>query len=102
MIITLPETTAQGTTEPVTYTAAPSAARIVINGEEVNFEAYTINNNNYFKLRDLAYALRSEEKKFDVIWNGDKNSIELASGQNYTIVGGEMSTEDGTSKRCTL
>lgn len=95
--ITLPETIA-----PATYTAVPSAARVLINGKEVAFDAYIINNNNYFKLRDLAYALSGNEKRFDVIWNGEKNAIELASGNNYTPVGGELSNGDGTTKRCTL
>jgi hypothetical protein len=80
VIITLPGTAAQGTAAPVTYTAVPSAAHVVIDGKEVAFDAYTINNNNYFKLRDLASALSGNEKRFDVIWNGKKNAIELASG----------------------
>lgn len=69
-----------------------------MNGKEINFEAYTIKGNNYFKLRDVAYALNGTEKQFEVVWNAEKNAIELYSNKPYTPVGGELAEGDGKGK----
>jgi len=39
-----------------TVTAQPTASTVLINGKSVAFDAYNINGNNYFKLRNLAYT----------------------------------------------
>jgi hypothetical protein len=70
--------------------AEPTAADILVNGEDVAFDAYNIGGNNYFKLRDLAYCLSGTEKQFEVGWDGANNAITLTSGKAYTAVGGEM------------
>jgi hypothetical protein len=51
-----------------------------VNGQSVAFNAYNIDGNNYFKLRDLAYALNGTEKQFEVGWDGAANAISLTSG----------------------
>ena len=70
--------------------ATPTFAAVVLNARSLSFEAYTINGYNYFKLRDLAYALRLSVKQFDVEWVESANTIALTSGKPYTVVGGEM------------
>ena len=77
---------------PVTtaLVAKPTASDVLVNGEVIAFDAYNINNSNYFKLRDLAYALNGTEKQFEVLWNSADNTITLISGSPYTTVGGEM------------
>jgi hypothetical protein len=64
----------------------------------VAFDAYHINDNNYFKLRDLAYILSGSEKQFEVTWDGAAQKILLTSGRPYTPVGGEM-TGKGTGTK---
>jgi hypothetical protein len=64
----------------------------------IEFEAYTINGNNYFKLRDLATAVRGSEKNFEVTWDGAKNAINLISHHDYTSVGGELAKGDNKAK----
>lgn len=71
-------------------TANPTASTVLVNGEKVAFDAYNINGNNYFKLRDLAYVLNGTEKQFEVGWNEAANSISLTSGKPYITAGGEM------------
>ena len=57
-----PETTPEPEIiEPKNLEAVPTTSTIIINGESVSFEAYLINGNNYFKLRDLAYVLSKEK-----------------------------------------
>jgi hypothetical protein len=71
-------------------TAKPTSASVVVNGKQFAFEAYTINGNNFFKLRDLAMGVNGSEKQFEVSWDADKNAINLISASPYTPVGGEM------------
>ena len=70
----------------------------MINGNSVRFDAYNINGNNYFKLRDLATQLSGTAKQFDITWDGSKNAINMVSGQRYTVTGGEMSAGNDTAQ----
>ena len=69
---------------------------VMINGERMAFEAYTIDGYNYFKLRDLAMALNGSEKRFDVTWDGTKHAINLLTNQPYSVAGGELVTSGQT------
>ena len=73
-----------------TPTAIPSSTKLMANGNAVSVDAYSIDGNNYIKLRDLAFILNSTEKNFEVSWDGEKNAINLKSRTPYTPVGGEM------------
>jgi hypothetical protein len=87
-------------TEPVE--AKPTASKVLVNGEEVSFQAFNISNNNYFKLRDLAMIANGTEKSFEVSWDGLNNAISLESGKAYTAVGGELVVpNDPTSMEAT-
>lgn len=74
-------------------TATPTASTVLVNGEETAFDAYNIADNNYFKLRDLAYVLNGSDKQFEVTWDAASNAIALTSGNAYTTVGGEMTSK---------
>lgn len=78
--------------ENPTYTkqGVKNRSVVLVNGVAVEFEAYTIDDCNYFKLRDLAFALNGTPNQFEVGWDAAYNSIKLGSGQPYTAVGGEM------------
>jgi hypothetical protein len=70
--------------------AKPTASTILVNGENVAFDAYNISGNNHFKLRDLAYILNGTEKQFEVGYDTATKAITLTSGAAYTEAGGEM------------
>jgi hypothetical protein len=70
--------------------AKPTAATVFVNGTRVSFDAYGIDNNNYFKLRDVAYVLAGTETRFSVEWDGKNDAIALTKGKAYEPVGGEM------------
>ena len=74
----------------------------MVNGKAVAFDAYNINNNNYFKLRDVAQIIRGTDKQFNVTWDGTKNDINLLSNEAYKTVGGELKSGDGKVKNATL
>lgn len=78
---------------------APTASKIYVDGKEMEFEAYNIDDNNHFKLRDIAKAISGSQKQFEVEWDAEKEAINLVSKTPYTEVGGEMVLGDGTVKK---
>jgi len=78
--------------------ATPTVATVLVNGSEVAFDAYNIDGNNYFKLRDLAYTLSGSEKEFEVSFGGLTKFISLIRGRAYTVVGGEMAGKGDGNK----
>jgi len=84
----------------VTVPANPTSSKVLVNGEAISFEAYNIEGNNYFKLRDLAAAVNGTEKQFEVEWDGTKNAINITTKKAYTPVGSELSkSADLTAKK---
>ena len=51
---------------------------IYSNGKEVELTAYTINESNYFKLRDIATVF-----DFSVSWDGDSNKVIIDTSKPY-------------------
>ena len=92
--------------------AYPTASKVYIDGKETEFEAYTIGGRTYFKLRDVALALRGTDKQFNVVWDRSVKTIIneklyygaifLTSYEPYVTAGGEMVKGDGTTKQAKL
>ncbi len=81
-----------------TVTALVTSSKVLVDGEDILFDAYNINGNNYFKLRDLAMVINGTTKQFGVTWDGEKNAINLVTGESYIEVGGELAKGDGEDK----
>jgi hypothetical protein len=81
-----------------TVTAKAASATVLVNGENKSFDAYNINGNNFFKLRDLAFVLSGSEKQFEVGWSSTSNAITLTSGKPYTPDGNEMTGKGAGDK----
>lgn len=77
--------------------ATPTQSAVLINGTEQKFEAYCINGNNYFKLRDIAYALSSTPKQFQATFDDATKQVVLTSLTPYTQVGDEMAVSGLTN-----
>ncbi len=76
-------------------------SKVLVDGKEVKFEAYNINDNNYFKLRDIAYVLTTYGEGYNVFnvkWDEERNMISLLTEQEYDAVGGELKEGDGKDK----
>ncbi|MDL2288364.1 copper amine oxidase N-terminal domain-containing protein [Oscillospiraceae bacterium OttesenSCG-928-F05] len=78
---------------PDAATAIPTNDKVTINGEEVAFDAYKIEGSNFFKLRDVAFAINGTEKQFAVGYDEATKGIALTSGEAYEEVGGEMESK---------
>ena len=79
-------------TEDNSVKAIKTSSAVMVDGVEVKFDAYNINNNNYFKLRDIAQALNGSNSQFNVGWDSGKNMIVITKGLEYSSVGGELQT----------
>lgn len=93
-------------TKDEVFTAAPTSSKVQIADQHsitlgLDFDAYNINGNNYFKLRDLAYVLNGSRKQFEVEWDGVGNAIILTSNAEYTPAGGEMGSKGTVNKTAT-
>ncbi len=88
-------TTPSTPAKPVGPSANPTNSKVLVNGKEVAFDAYTIDGSNYFKLRDLAFVLNGTEKQFEVGWDNASKTITLTSGSAYTANGSEMAKGSG-------
>ena len=72
----------------VSKKAIPINNPVLVDDNLTKFEAYKIDGNNYFKLRDIAYILNGTKSQFEVGYaNG---AISLTQGMRYTEVGGEF------------
>lgn len=60
-------------------TATPTSSTIYLDGEQINLTAYTIQGNNYFKLRDLGQTF-----DFGVGWDGANNTVTIDTSTGYT------------------
>lgn len=83
-------------------TAHVSRHKVTLNGAKADLAAYTINGSNYFKLRDLAKALKGLDSEFEVTWNAAGQRIDLTSRTAYTAVGGEQAALPAGNKAATL
>ena len=59
-------------------TATPTTQTFCVDGQQVQFEAYSIHNNNFVKLRDIGQAV-----DFGVTYNAATNSVHIDSAQPY-------------------
>lgn len=59
--------------------ATLSNHRFVVDGQEVNLTAYSINGNNYVKLRDIGKAVG-----FNVFWDSENDCVQVESDKPYT------------------
>lgn len=73
-------------------TAVPTSSKVLLNGNDVNIEAYNIDNSNYFKLRDIAKILDGSKKSFNVEWDNSKNAINIVKNKKYSPVGMELAS----------
>ena len=76
--------------------APKNNASVMVDGKIVSVDAYTINGNNYFKLRDVAMMLSGSKKQFNVSWNSAKDCVEIEQNKPYSPVGGELVKTDKT------
>lgn len=75
--------------------------QVQVDGQKVKFTGYTIDDEGYYKVRDVAYTLRNSSCKFNVVsdQNGD---VVLQTGKDYARVGGEMTSSGKSNAEASL
>ena len=66
------------------FKAIPTSTILRVNGEYTRISAYNINGNNYYKLRDLSYAVTETAKQFDISYDDKQNTISLYKNKFYS------------------
>ncbi len=75
--------------------ATVSEAKVLVNGEETSIKGYTVNNTNYFKIRDIAMVLRSTPARFNIEYRAGDNAIDIIPGDDYVSNGTELINDTG-------
>lgn len=73
-----------------------STHAVSVDSKAVAPQGYNVNDNNYYKLRDLAFVLNGTKSQFNVTWDAAGNRILLDSNTAYQTVGGEMTASAST------
>ena len=76
-----------GSIPAVNQTAEDSTALVYRDGTQVHYTGYNINDNNYYKLRDIA-----EDFDFGVTWDNDTQSMLITTDEGYVPEGEEPET----------
>lgn len=75
----------------------PSTQGVTVDGAAITADVYNIDGSNYFKLRDIAYALNGTAAQFSVGYDKESRTITAVSGEAYEAVGGEMAVGEDKS-----
>ena len=76
-----------GSIPAASQVAEESTAAVYRDGTQVHYTGYNINDNNYYKLRDIA-----EDFNFGVTWDGDTQSVLITTDEGYVPEGEEPET----------
>jgi len=86
---------------PLPIRATPNNNHVLINDRNVTFEIYTINGENYFKLRDIMLSINGTSKQFNAVYDTTTRAIALITNTPYISDGSEMKRGDETVKSAT-
>ena len=75
---------------PAGLGAIPELTTVMIDSELVTFQTFRIGAGNFFRVRDLAYALNGTGAQFSLDWYGNGSLINITRGYEYIPTGNEM------------
>ncbi|NMW85173.1 hypothetical protein HKO22_05375 [Peptoniphilus sp. AGMB00490] len=70
--------------------AKVSSQSIVLDGKDTGIKGYNIEDNNYFKLRDVAALLDGKDAEFNVSYDEDRSAVMINSKSDYKKVEGDL------------
>ena len=77
------ENTSADQTTATQKDAVVSTHKVTVNGTPIVCSIYNIDGRNYFKLRDIAMALKGTQKEFSLTWYEDQFAMDLIPGDTY-------------------
>lgn len=90
--ISFPVLAASG--EKAEIPAVPVLYNVSVNEQNYTLQAYEIDGQDYFKLRDIAFILKETIMRFDVDWYMRENAIYIETGEDYYAEGGELTVSN--------
>lgn len=70
--------------------AYPSTQKTLLEGQVLSIRPYNINNENYYRLRDLAAIFADTKAPFNVTYDEGKNEVFLKKGEIYEKIPGDL------------
>ncbi len=67
-----------------------SKQTLMVDGIVYKCDKYNIDDNNYFKLRDLAFVLSGTGSQFSVGWDAASGTVSIVTGEDYQPIGKEL------------
>ncbi len=67
-----------------------SKQTLMVDGVVYKCDKYNIDDNNYFKLRDLAFVLSGTGSQFSVGWDAASGTVSIVTGEAYQSIGKEL------------
>ena len=96
---TAPETTAPQTPVGNKATATPNTVAISIADKTADMRAYSIDNTNYFSLRDIASLLNDTEKQFDIQYDKATKTVILTTQKPYALANTDYTNSNNMSQK---
>ena len=81
LMLTVPATIGSGA--QAADAVVPTRQGLTVNGRAVQTQAYNINGNNYFKLRDVAAMMGGTASRFDVGYDEASHTVTVTKGTSY-------------------
>jgi len=94
-----PETTAPQTPVGNKATATPNTVAISIADKTADMRAYSIDNTNYFSLRDIASLLNDTEKQFDIQYDKATKTVILTTQKPYALANTDYTNSNNMSQK---
>jgi len=88
-------------TQVLTASVVANSSNVIVfvDGVMVDLTVYNIGGHNYFRLRDLAYALSGSSVQFNLFWNAVHQAIFILPDMPYEPIGNEMRVDYYESTR---
>ena len=93
------ENTSSGQPTATQKDAVVSTHKVTVNGTPIVCSIYNIDGRNYFKLRDIAMALKGTQKEFSLTWYEDQFAMDLIPGDTYEPDGSELQKDALTNQK---
>lgn len=79
--------------------AKVSSQSIVLDGKDTGIKGYNIEDNNYFKLRDVAALLDGKDAEFSVSYDQERETVIINSKSDYTKTDSDLSPLKDTDSK---
>ncbi len=96
---TVPEIVAPQTSVGDKFIAVPNTVSLSLTENTTNMRAYSINNTDYFSLRDIASLLNGTEQQFDIQYDKTTKTVALTTQKPYALANTDYTNNSNMTQR---